>query len=282
MKYLKELNRKLNLDNKKVMDPLKHFFRELPYIDKQAVEVYDRRDILSGNPNNNVIITCEHASNKTHAFRFPPDEAKFLDTHWGYDIGAKDMGLELAEKAKLLSVFSNFSRLIIDPNRSILCTTLVRSHVEKDVELTLNRPENVDIEDRIRLFYLPYYRIMRECLLFIKPRYAIGVHSFTPQYEDHPFRDFELGILYRKKGKMVNMLEEGFKKHGIIYRLNEPYSPDEGVCYAMESLMFWNLPDFETEAVLLEFRNDHCSNPKFRNKIVDIMTPIVNELNKKV
>jgi predicted N-formylglutamate amidohydrolase len=276
MKYLKRLNKMLQTDL--IVCPKSNLFRKLTYNESQAVEVYDFRDVTNSNPNSNVIITCEHASNVTHGYNVPKDQQKWLDTHWGYDIGAKDMGIELAEASKILSIFSNFSRLIIDPNRSLLSSTLVRKYVEKNVELEFNRDELLDVDRRVELFYIPYYQIMREVLNFAKPRYAISVHSFTKQYEDNPERPYEVGILFNKRNVMVDKLEQIYKEQGVTYRLNEPYSPQDGVCFAMDSLTTWNMPEWTTDTVLLEFRNDYCSDPSWRRKQVKMLTGLVNDL----
>jgi predicted N-formylglutamate amidohydrolase len=279
MKFFKNLNKIINRDLP--TNPKTNLFRTLTYQEKQAVELYDFRDISTGNPNNNVIITCEHASNETHKYKFPRNEEKWLESHWGYDIGSKDMGLELSEKAEIMSIFSNFSRLLIDPNRTMISSTLIRKHVEKNIELSVNRDEVLDEEKRIEIFYLPYYRIMKEALNYIQPKYALSIHSFTKQYEDNPERKFEVGILFREKTLLVDMIESAYKKEGVSYRLNEPYKPEDGVCFAMDAVNTWNWPHWSTDVVLLEFRNDYCSDPAWRKKQVNILSPIINELKNK-
>jgi predicted N-formylglutamate amidohydrolase len=279
MKFLKAFNRVINKEASNCSKT--NLFRSLTYTEKQAVEVYDFRDVTQGIPNNNVIITCEHASNETHQFKFPRNQEEWLNTHWGYDIGAKEMGLELSEMSNTLSVYSNFSRLIIDPNRTLLSNTLIRKFVEKNVELDINKPSVIDEEKRIQLFYLPYFKILKEALNFIKPKYAISIHSFTKQYENNPERPYEVGILFRKMNIIVDMMESIYKREGVTYRLNEPYKPEDGVCSAMDALNTYNSPEWETDVVLLEFRNDYCSDPTWRNKQVNMLSPIIEKLNNK-
>lgn len=279
MNILKNLNKVLN---KEVLaNPKTSLYRNLSYSEKQAVEVYDFRDISTGNPNNNVIITCEHASNNLHKYSLPQDQRQWLNSHWGYDIAAKDIGLELSEKAKILSMYSNFSRLIIDPNRSLTSNTLIRKTVEGDVELEMNKESVLDEAKRIENFYLPYYRVMKEVLSFLKPRYAISSHSFTKQYEKTAERNFEVGILYRDRGLLADMIESAYKREGVSYRVNEPYSPKDGVCQAVDALNTWNWPEWYTDVVLLEFRNDYCSDPSWRKKQVNILSQIVDTLKDK-
>lgn len=282
MKFLKEINRFINNDaGKNAKDPFKNLFRTLSYIEKHAIEVFDFRDVVSSKgPNNKVLLTCEHASNNTHQFIFPPEQKEILNTHWGYDIGSRDMGLEIIEESKLMGVFSNFSRLLIDPNRSILSDTLIRKYVEKDIELEINKEDKLNAEERIKMFYMPYYYVLREVLHFIKPRYVISSHSFTAQYQDKPYRNFEIGLLYREKGLMADMIESAYRRHEINFRINEPYTPMEGVCHTMDSVQTWGWPDIKTETILFEFRNDMCSDPQFRKNQVKILAPIFEELNK--
>ena len=235
MNIIKSFNKILNKES--TVCSKSNLFRNLTYKEKQAVELFDFRDIYASDPNNNVIITCEHASNETHKYRFPKDQEKWLDSHWGYDIGSKDMGIELSEKAKILSVYANFSRFIIYP--------------------------------------------IKEALNFTKPRYAISVHSFTKQYEDNPERTFEVGILFRERNLLVDMIESVYKREGVSYRLNEPYKPEDGVCSAMDALHTHSWPEWYTNVVLLEFRNDYCNDPIWRRKQVKMLSPIIEELKHK-
>jgi predicted N-formylglutamate amidohydrolase len=278
MNFIRKFNTYINKDD--LSNPCATLFRNLTYKEKQSVEVYDFRNVSNEKPNNNVIITCEHASNKTHSYKFPNNQKKWLDTHWGYDIGSKDLGLELSEKANILSIYSNYSRLLIDPNRALTSNTLIRKYIEKNIELEINKDECVDEDKRIELFYLPYYRILKEVLNFIKPKYAICSHSFTKQYENNPERKFEVGILYREKGILADKIEFAYKKQGVNYRINEPYTPQEGVCHAMDSLYVYNWPEWYTDVVLLEFRNDYCEDPAWRKKQVEMLAPIIDSLKQ--
>ena len=52
------------------------------------------------------------------------------------------MTLELAEETETLSICSRFSRLILDPQRSLISETLIRKVVELDVILDMNKDGN--------------------------------------------------------------------------------------------------------------------------------------------
>jgi predicted N-formylglutamate amidohydrolase len=46
--------------------------------------------------------------------------------------------------------------------------------------------------------------ILNQAMKFIRPKYALSSHSFTPQYEDNPKREYEVGILYRERNLLVD------------------------------------------------------------------------------
>ena len=67
---------------------------------------------------NHIIFICDHATNNIgKIYRNQFLNTKILDSHVAYDIGAKSLTLNLTKKLKQSCIFSNFSRLLIDPNR---------------------------------------------------------------------------------------------------------------------------------------------------------------------
>ena len=70
------------------------------------------------NSKNHIIFICDHASSTIdRRYRKKFTDAKIFDSHVSYDIGAKNLTLNLAKQLKQSCIFSNFSRLLIDPNR---------------------------------------------------------------------------------------------------------------------------------------------------------------------
>ena len=75
---------------------------------------------------------------RAHKYKLYQNDQKYYSTHWGYDLGAKDMTVDMSEELELFAICSKFSRLIIDPNRSLISDTLIRKYIEKDIELEMN------------------------------------------------------------------------------------------------------------------------------------------------
>jgi hypothetical protein len=48
----------------------------------------------------------------------------------------------------------------------------------------------------------------------------------------------------------------------------------------VDSLSSWNSPEWDTGVVLLEFRNDFCSDNTWRKNQVKILTEVINQLKE--
>ena len=70
--------------------------------------------------NRRFLIICDHASNfvppELNALGLPQGE---LERHIAYDIGALEVAEKIAETLECPLVASQFSRLLIDPNRGL-------------------------------------------------------------------------------------------------------------------------------------------------------------------
>ncbi len=117
-------------------------------------------------------------------------------------------------------------------------------------------------------------------MLFVKPKYIISVHSFVPYYNDEPLRNYEVGLIHRTKGTLVDKLYDTLTTSGIKCRLNEPYDMNDGFCHAQDSMISWNHP-YTPEVLIMNFRNDLCSKSKWRKQVLNIMTPVLEELSNE-
>lgn len=172
------------------------------------------------------ILTCEHAGNKI------PDEYQFLfdgadevlKSHRGWDPGAFELAQELAENSGIELISYPFTRLFIEPNRSL-------GHPKLFSEFTreLSKAKKQEI---INQFYLPYRNGVMDTIKKNtskgKTTIHIGIHTFTPVL-DEKTRDFEIGFLYdpkrdserdlcQKWKSVLNQIFPDFKT-----RMNQPY-----------------------------------------------------------
>ena len=82
--------------------------------------------VLEGQAGAGLIFLCDHASNTLpqHYGSLGLPESQ-LQRHIGYDIGAADVTSALAQMFEAPALLTNFSRLLIDPNRGEDDPTLV-------------------------------------------------------------------------------------------------------------------------------------------------------------
>ncbi|MBY0415603.1 MAG: N-formylglutamate amidohydrolase [Bdellovibrionales bacterium] len=186
-----------------------------------------------------IIFSCEHASNTIpedylHLFK---NKKKLLLTHRGYDQGTKKLSSDLAKHFKSPVVQGNYSRLLVDLNRSKKNKTAF-SEITKP--LSKNKKNEI-----ITLYHQPHWDKIKtiiakkidEGFLVIH----IGVHSFTPILYNE-IRNAEIGILYhsRKKteAKFAKLWQNYFHEHcELRIRRNYPYDGKmDGLSSSMRKL----------------------------------------------
>jgi len=226
----------------------------------ENARIVDYRD--PSNPNNKIVVTCEHARNVL------PDEYSwtendkryFVNDHWGYDIGAYDMANALASELKCVFVHSLYSRLLLDPNRSIVSDTLFRRSGDgREVELNKDLTYEEE-QERIKKYFIPYYEALREISAKVDPTYVLSIHSFTPLYEGKT-RSIEVGVLYgHDSTEFALKVNEEMNKKGYKSEANKPY---DGVTTmgTVKSLIFAKFPT-KRLGITFEFRNDILSDEK--------------------
>jgi len=213
------------------------------------------------NPNNLIVITCEHASNELPEGYIwtENDRTYFADQHWGYDPGSLDMALYLAKELKCVVVYSLYSRLLLDVNRNITADTLFRKNGDGQI-IDLNKDITYEEEQkRIIKYHHSYYSALRDISNQIDPLYIFSVHSFTPLYEGQA-RSLEIGILVNYSDELAQKIHEIYKKKDHKVAINEPYDGKQGLA-TLEALLFAKYP-VRRQGVEFEFRNDLLLDPK--------------------
>jgi len=227
-------------------------------VDYENARVVDYRD--PSNPNNEVVVTCEHATNiLPEGYTWTEaDKRYFENEHWGSDIGAFDMANSLAADLKCVFVHTLYSRLLVDTNRCLAADTLFRRAGDGKT-VGLNKDMDFDEEKtRIKKFYISYYEALREISLKINPSYILSIHSFTPNYQGD-IRPMEIGVLTNhESADFANELNEGLKEKGYCSEINAPY---DGITTmgAVKSLVCGR-QCYPREGITFEFRNDILTN----------------------
>lgn len=210
--------------------------------------------LVNGESRSPFVLICEHASN-----RMPKalgtlglSEADCV-AHIAWDIGAEKVARRLSRLIDAPLALQRYSRLAYDCNRPPESPGAM-----PEVSEVTPIPGNRDLTaagrlQRIREIYRPFHAGLADLL---DVRAAAGVssillsiHSFTPVYKGKP-RKLELGILHDRDVSLSSKLIKEFP--GVDVRLNEPYSPKDGVLHTLNLHAFpRGLPH-----AMVEIRND--------------------------
>lgn len=183
------------------------------------------------------IFSCEHASNQLPPdVQFSKEDFHFLQTHWGWDIGAQKVVEHLAKSTQCAAIFGTVSRLWVDLNRSIDRKDLVRTHTELH-ELSFNKnisseSEHKRLEDWYHPFHKAYDELVEKKLRLASP-ILISIHSFTPVWNGK-VRTMDIGVLFDQYESLGIKLAQALKNEELFVECNEPYTGRGGLMYSVE------------------------------------------------
>jgi predicted N-formylglutamate amidohydrolase len=229
------------------------------------------------NSKNHIIFICDHASsNIDRRYRKKFTDTKILDSHVSYDIGAKNLTLNLAKQLKQSCILSNFSRLLIDPNRNKTDKDLIVS-TSFGIKIPINNNiEKKEKESRVKNFYNIYHNKISKLVNNKVKRYEkvflISIHSFTKKNKTFN-RGVEVGLLWNKNMKLLLFIQKKLSEFGIHYGRNFPYSGFH-FNYTLDKHSKNGLID----NITIEIRNDLINNIKGINKYTELFSKILKEL----
>ncbi|MFV2091470.1 MAG: N-formylglutamate amidohydrolase [Hyphomicrobiales bacterium] len=186
-------------------------------------------ELVPGNSAGGLVIVCDHASNhipeKYHNLGLPGTQ---LARHIAYDIGVRQVTLQLARALNAPAILSGFSRLLIDPNRAMDDPTLVMKIADGAIVPGNVAVDQAEIDARLAAFHAPYHQaIASEINKAINsgvPPAIFSVHSFTPHFKDQD-RPWHATILWDCDPRLPLPLLRALEGQGdIVVGENVPYS----------------------------------------------------------
>ena len=179
------------------------------------------------------LLLCDHASNyippELDSLGLPPSE---LARHIAYDPGALPVAMRISKALGCPLVASQFSRLLIDPNRGLDDPTLVMKLSDGAVI-----PANAAVDPfqdkaqwqaRVDAFYRPYTQAIETALARAKADgiapIIMAIHSFTPVWRGAP-RPWQMSVLWDKDDRLKQVVD-GYmgELDEVCYGDNVPYS----------------------------------------------------------
>jgi predicted N-formylglutamate amidohydrolase len=221
------------------------------------------------------LITCDHATN-----RVPLDvgagslgiAAEDMERHIAYDPGAAGVTRALAERLDCPAILSDFSRLVIDPNRGEEDPTLVMKLYDGTI-IPANRDVGAtETERRLDTLYRPFHAALARLAARQQGTVIVAMHSFTPCLKGRPPRPWHVGVLHSHLDSRLSL--------PLIARLRAV----PGLCVGDNEPYDGHLPgdSIDRHAIgpgrqhtLIEVRNDLIRTPAEQAHWADLLAPLL-------
>ena len=227
---------------------------------------------------NQILIIADHASNY-----LPKENNKlgltnaFLNQHIAFDIGIKELSLDLSNRLKCRVIQGKYSRLLIDLNRDLDDPTVIPEIVDKKIipgNIGLGKSE---LRLRIEKIYNKYHHEIDQTIKNKKVKVILSLHSFNPIFKNKR-RTLEFGILSNEDKNLSSIIINQLKLQKLNVGDNKPYSGN----LIGDSMNRHGLRNKLPHA-LIEVRNDLLSNPtKIKGVSRLLHKTIVKSLKKLV
>ena len=174
------------------------------------------------------LVTCDHASN-----RVPEDvaggdlgiEARDMARHIAFDVGAAGLAVALAAQLDCPAILSDFSRLVIDPNRGEDDPTLVMQLYDGTIIPANRGISAAEVERRLAMLYRPYHDAYAALAARQADTVIVAIHSFTPCLRGRGPRPWQVGVLYSHLDARLSLplIDTLRALPGLCVGDNEPY-----------------------------------------------------------
>ncbi len=184
---------------------------------------------LKGEMKLGLLILADHASANL------PDEygslglaSEEFSRHIAYDIGIEAVATGLHHALNVPVVMSQFSRLLIDPNRGEDDPTLVMRISDGALIAGNAQIDETEVERRKALYYKPYHQAISDQIdQFLAADICpiiLSLHSFTDNWRGTP-RPWHGGILWDQDNRFVQPLLSALQSEDHLHiGDNEPYT----------------------------------------------------------
>ena len=174
------------------------------------------------------LVTCDHATNRV------PDELSGslgiseadMARHIAYDVGAAGLARALGAALDSPVICSDFSRLVIDPNRGEEDPTLVMKLYDGTIIPANRHVDALETERRLNSLYRPYHAAYARLAARQPDTVIVAIHSFTPCLKGRLPRPWHVGVLYshldaRLSKPLISRLQA---EADLCVGDNEPYA----------------------------------------------------------
>jgi predicted N-formylglutamate amidohydrolase len=237
-------------------------------------------EIIGANRDNQIIITCDHASNHVPVevgngcLGLPSED---MDRHIAYDVGAAGVSRHLGDLLNAPVILSKFSRLVIDPNRGEDDPTLIMQLYDGTIVPGNRHLTEQDRHWRLNTLYRPYHQGLADLLASRTAPILIAIHSFTAQLTGRPKRPWHIGILHEKDQRLAKpMLARLRAEPDLCVGENEPYGGHLDGDSIDKHALTPRHPN-----ILIELRNDLIREDGQQQNWAERLAPILRDVIAK-
>ena len=238
--------------------------------------------IHGGTRDARILITCDHATN-----RVPQDvnggdlgiAAEDMNRHIAFDVGAAGLSVALADRLGAAAILSNFSRLVIDPNRGEDDPTLLMRLYDGTIIPANRHADAAEVERRLATLYRPYHAALAEMAARRNDTVIVAIHSFTPRLNGRGLRPWHVGVLHSHLDSRLSraLIARLQAEPDLCVGDNEPYDghlPGDAVDrHALQT---------GRHNTLIELRNDLIRDADQQAAWADRLAPIIAAAVKDV
>ncbi len=223
------------------------------------------------------LITCDHASNRVPdsvnggTLGLPPED---MARHIAWDPGAAGVTLALAGMLDAPAILSDFSRLVIDPNRGEDDPTLIMQLYDGTIIPANRHVDAAERERRLDAFYRPYHEAIERLASRRDDTVYVAIHSYTPQLRGREPRPWHIGILYGRDDRLARPLIRRLEAEpDLCVGENEPYGGHLDGDSVDRHAITPGRPN-----VLIEIRNDLIETDRQQHDWATRLAPILTEV----
>lgn len=223
------------------------------------------------------VVTCDHATNAVPSDVNNGDlgiSASDMARHIAYDVGAAGVSLALAERLNSPAILSNFSRLVIDPNRGEDDPTVLMRLYDGTIIPANRHADDAERERRLAAYHRPYHAALADLLAQRDDPVIVAIHSFTPQLAGRPPRPWHIALLYADDTRLaLPLLDRLRAEPDLCVGANEPYGGHlEGDSIDRHAIRN------DHPNVLIEIRNDLIETDAQQVEWADRLAPMLAQV----
>ena len=225
----------------------------------------------------NLLLIADHASNYIpKKYNNLCVSKKEILTHKAFDLGVRDLAINLSNKLNSYLVLGEYSRLLIDCNRGLNDPTLISAISDRKLILGNKKITKQERVKRINNIYRPYHEKIRKKILEKKINVIVSLHSFNPIFKGKK-RNIKYGILSNQDRRLSDLLLNELKKKNNVVGDNEPYKGS-----LIGDTLYKHALNRGLHHSLIEIRNDLLSNVKKIDQVSNLLYRVINKSIKSL